>query len=54
MTGGQAAAGHAARPGQTYTLIGTAVAAGYRPCATCRNDRYRAWKARSAASPRPR
>jgi methylphosphotriester-DNA--protein-cysteine methyltransferase len=25
----------------------TAVAAGYRPCARCRNDRYRVWKART-------
>jgi hypothetical protein len=24
----------------------TAVAAGYRPCATCCSDRYRAWRAR--------
>lgn len=27
----------------------TAVAAGYRPCAVCCPDRYRAWKARTAA-----
>lgn len=100
MTGGRESAGHAARPGKTYTLTGrdgrpyqsavpgawgghrrtkvygrldcpsalraiarggyvryrvffadeaTAITAGYRPCATCCADRYRAWKARSAA-----
>ena len=27
----------------------TAVAAGYRPCATCCKDRYNAWKAAAAA-----
>jgi len=26
----------------------TAIAAGYRPCASCCNDRYRAWKSASA------
>ena len=29
----------------------TAVAAGYRPCATCCRDRYDAWKAARAAAP---
>jgi hypothetical protein len=29
----------------------TAIAAGYRPCAICCEDRYRAWKARLAAQP---
>jgi len=29
----------------------TAVAAGYRPCATCCNERYRAWQARPPTAP---
>ena len=29
----------------------TAVAAGYRPCATCCKDRYHAWKAAQTAAP---
>jgi methylphosphotriester-DNA--protein-cysteine methyltransferase len=29
----------------------TAVAAGYRPCARCCDDRYRAWQARQRRAP---
>jgi hypothetical protein len=32
----------------------TAVAAGYRPCARCMPERYRAWKAGSPVPPTPR
>ena len=32
----------------------TAVAAGYRPCARCMPERYRAWKAGNPVPPTPR
>ena len=32
----------------------TAIAAGYRPCARCMPERYRAWKAGSPVPPTPR
>jgi methylphosphotriester-DNA--protein-cysteine methyltransferase len=39
----------------SFTDEATAVAAGYRPCARCLRERYRAWKANAStttASPR--
>ncbi|MBL1074595.1 metal-binding protein [Nocardia sp. 2] len=40
------ARGHYVRYRVFFADEATAVAAGYRPCATCLRDRYRGWKAR--------
>jgi len=49
------AKGHYARHRVFFADEATALAAGYRPCATCLPDRYAAWKAgRLAVELRPR
>ncbi|WP_194896415.1 Ada metal-binding domain-containing protein [Catenulispora pinisilvae] len=42
------AAGHYTRHRVFFANEATAIAAGYRPCARCLPERYRAWRARSA------
>lgn len=41
------AKGHYVKHRVFFADEGTAVAAGYRPCATCMPEAYRAWKRRS-------
>jgi methylphosphotriester-DNA--protein-cysteine methyltransferase len=42
--------GHYVRHRVFFAAKETAIAAGYRPCARCLPERYRAWKARQLAS----
>jgi methylphosphotriester-DNA--protein-cysteine methyltransferase len=41
--------GHYVKHRVFFADEGTAIAAGYRPCARCLPQQYRAWKARAAA-----